>query len=417
MQANAPAERTLNHTFDNGLVLLGDPMPWLRSAAFAFVLPAGCRYENEDRLGLAGLTCEMVQRGAGPYSSRDLVAVQDNLGIERSSSVSTSHTSFGGAMPMESLGDSLRLHAEIVLRPHLPIDQLDDARQLCLQELHATQDDLPQTLMNQLKQMHYGPVLGRSSLGTEPGLQASSADDVRSFYEARYGSDGAVLAVAGNFDWDELKMLVDELLGKWQPGAPATENEVTGGGGYQHFPHSSQQTHLGLAFPAVPYGDTDYYAMRAAVGVLSDGTSSRLFSRVREERGLCYTISAGCHSIREGGGVFCYAGTTAERAQETFDVTLAELHGLSSGIDEDELNRLRVRIQSGLIMEQESSAARASAIVSDWYMLGRVQPREELQQHIDALTTDDLVNYWESHRPADLRVATIGPSELKVDLN
>lgn len=411
---SVPYETTLHHTFGNGLVLLGEQMPWLRSAAFALMLPAGCRFEPIDRLGLAGFTNEMLQRGAGNYSSRDLVAVQDNLGLDRSSSISTAHGSFGGAMPAESLLDVLSVHADIILRPHLPGDQFEDARQLCLQELQAAEDDLPQTMMNRLKQMHYGPILGRNSLGDEAGLMAIQPADVRGFYQRRYQPRGAILSVAGKFDWDVVKAHVETLFSDWQPHETEPGEPIVGAAGYEHIDHPSQQTHLGIAFPAVQYGDPEYYPMRASVGVLSDGMSSRLFTRVREERGLCYTISAGCHSMREGGGVFCYAGTTAERAQETLDVTLQELRGIADGIEQGELDRLKVRIQSSLIMEQESSASRASAIVSDWYLLGRVQSRDELQQKIDALTTADLVDYWNRNPPQDLRIVTVGPQPLNV---
>lgn len=413
-QFSVPDTTTLQHVFGNGLVLLGEPMPWLRSAAFALVLPAGCRYEAPDRLGLAGLVNEMVQRGAGNYSSRELVAAQDNIGLERSSSISTSHTSFGGSMPAESLAQAISLHADIVLRPHLPSDQLEDARLLCLQELQATQDDLPQLLMNRLKLMHYGDVLGRNALGTSESIAQTSHEDVRRFFEQHYQAQGAILAVAGNFDWSSLKDHVGEQFGDWKPRPLDDEQRPSGSVGYDHIEHQSQQTHLGIAFPAVSYSDPEYYCMRAAVGVLSDGMSSRLFTEVRENRGLCYTINAGCHSLREGGGVFCYAGTTAQRAQETLDVTLEQLRAIADGIEDSELERLKVRIQSSLIMEQESSASRASAIVSDWYLLGRVRALSELQRTIDSLTTEQVVQHWRKHGPTELRIVTIGPEALSV---
>ena len=107
--------------------------------------------------------------------------------------------------------------------------------------------------------------------------------------------------------------------------------------------------------------------------------SSRLFDRVREQRGLCYTVTASCHSLKRTGGVFCYAGTTPGRAQETLDVTLAEIEHLIDDLNPSELERWKVRIQSSLIMEQESSASRASSLASDHYQLGRAMPTEELE--------------------------------------
>ena len=101
-------------------------MPWLRTAALTVSLRAGLQTEPEDRAGLAGMVCEMIQRGAGDLSSRDLVAMQDNLGIERNSGVSSSAVSFGASMPAESLESAIGLYAKIVRQPHLPADQLED---------------------------------------------------------------------------------------------------------------------------------------------------------------------------------------------------------------------------------------------------------------------------------------------------
>ena len=123
------------------MVVLVEPMPWLRTAAFSLSLRGGVDVEPENRGGLSGLVCEMVQRGAGSHSSRDLVAIQDNLGIDRSSGVNTATVSFGAAMPAESLADAIGLYADVVRRPHLPQDQLEDARMMSIQELRAMEDE------------------------------------------------------------------------------------------------------------------------------------------------------------------------------------------------------------------------------------------------------------------------------------
>jgi predicted Zn-dependent peptidase len=176
------------------------------------------------------------------------------------------------------------------------------------------------------------------------------------------------------------------------------------------------QTHIGFSFDAVPYGHEDYFRMRAGVGVLSDGTSSRLFDRVREQRGLCYTVMANCHSLPAAAGVFGYAGTTPERAQETLDVTLGEIEHLADGLEPGELERWKVRIQSNLIMEQESSASRASSLASDFVQLGRVMPTAELESRIESLTSDDVRDYWAAHPPAQYRIVTLGSQKLETPL-
>ena len=152
--------------------------------------------------------------------------------------------------------------------------------------------------------------------------------------------------------------------------------------------------------------------MRAGIGILSDGMSSRLFDRVREQQGLCYTVTASCHSIEAGRRCFWrYAGTTPERAQQTLDVTLREISHLVDDLNEAELRRWQTRIQSLLIMEQESSAPRASSLASD-YQIGHPISTKELESAIEALTLDQVREYWKAHPPGDYRIVTLGPDRL-----
>ena len=122
----------LSHVFPNGLVLLAQPMHWLQSAAFSFLVPAGCINEPADRQGLATLTCEMTLRGAGPRDSRQFVLDLDNLGVEHHASVSSARVSYGGATLAESLPSALAIFADVLRRPHLPDEELDACRQNAL---------------------------------------------------------------------------------------------------------------------------------------------------------------------------------------------------------------------------------------------------------------------------------------------
>jgi predicted Zn-dependent peptidase len=147
--------------------------------------------------------------------------------------------------------------------------------------------------------------------------------------------------------------------------------------------------------------------------VLSGGMSARLFTEVREKRGLCYTVYATMHSLKDRGSVLCYAGTSSERAQETLDVTLGELERLADGITADELARLKARVKSGLIMQQESSSARSGAIARDWYHLGRVRTLNEVGRLVDALTEKSISDYLAAHPPRDFTIVTLGPEPLR----
>lgn len=402
----------LGRRFDCGLTLLAEPMPHLRSAAFCWQVPGGLQDEPQQRLGLAGLVCEMTQRGAGSRSSRQVIETQDNLGLERGATIGSRATVYSAAMPAASLHDALSLYADILRRPHLPADQLEDGRNLAIQERQGVDDELPSRLMMQLKKMHYGPVVGRSSVGELEDLRQITVDDVRRYYQEHYHPADGLITVAGNFDWHQLCETVEALIDGWPPRRPAPPAAAQSAPGTKYIEHASQQTHIGITLPAVRYGDPGYFPMRAGVGVLGDGMSSRLFTEVRENRGLCYTVSASSHSLPAAGGIFVYAGTTADRAQETLDVSLEVIRSLAGTIETAELERFKVRIQSSIIMEQESSAARAGAVLSDWNYLGRVMSREELEAKIDSVTPDDVNRYWNDIDWQGASVVTLGPRPL-----
>jgi predicted Zn-dependent peptidase len=268
--------------------------------------------------------------------------------------------------------------------------------------------------MIELRRRHYPEPWGRPSHGELDALKTLTRQEIVDFFESRYRPNGCIVGVAGRFDWAELKETVGRLLADWEPAQPAALVEGRAGRSSDHLHHDSNQTQIGIAYASVPYRDPDYFRAWSAVGVLSGGSSARLFTEVRERRGLCYSVYASHHSLRDRGGVFCYAGTSAERAQETLDVTLAELRRLGEGIEPDELQRVKARVKSALIMQQESSASRSSSVALDWYHLGRARTLDELGGLIDGLSCESINSYLAEHAPREFTVVTVGPRPLEV---
>jgi predicted Zn-dependent peptidase len=402
------------HTYPNGLVLVAEPMMSLQSAAFTFLTPAGGVLDPLDRSGLSSFTCEMALRGAGPRDSRQFILDLDNLGVERSESVSNTHTSYSGAMLGENLSATLAIFADLLRRPHFPEDQLEAGRLAMLQELRAVEDEPAHKISIELRRRHYPDPWGRPTYGEQTALESTTIGDIRSHFHRCYHPNGTILGVAGRLQWDALKDRVGELFGDWVPLANVDFQETPAHCRYEHLPHDSQQTQIGIAYASVPYRDPDYFQAWGAVGVLGSGMSSRLFTEVRERRGLCYSVHATYHTLLDRGAVFCFAGTGADRAQETLDVTLRELVRLSEGIEESELNRLKARIKSALIMQQESSSGRSSSLARDWYHLGYPRSLDEVGKLIDGLSSRSINAYLAEHPPCDFTVVTLGSRQLEV---
>jgi predicted Zn-dependent peptidase len=386
-----------------------------QAAAWAFLIPAGSATEPENRDGLTSVLEGLSYRGAGSRDSRQLSDALDDLGIDRAGGADTEYTSFGGATLGIYLPDALELYADIIRRPRLPEDEWEAQRELALQSLHSLEDSPARKMFVQLRRVYFPNAYGRSPLGTIEGLTALTLDDLRTDHARRFLPQGSILALAGSFDWDDIVARVERLFGDWQGTPPALEaacpvpHPV-----YHHIQQETSQMQIGVAYAGVPVTDENFYAYRVAMSVLSGGMGARLFTEVREKRGLVYSVSASPASLRGCGFTLAYAGTTPERSQETLDVLLGELVRVKDGVTEEEVERAKVGMLSSLVMQEESSRARASSIARDQFMLDRVRPMDEVTAAINAVTPGSIHKYFEANPPHDFSVVTLGPKELAV---
>ena len=409
------SEQILHHRYDNGLTLVAQPMPWLASAAFSILLPAGGRHDFDSSHGLANFTCEMVQRGCGDLDSRQFIEQLQLLGVDYTSAATNQHTRFGGAMKATELHDALQVYRDVLRNPHLPEPQLEDGRQVCFQEIWATEDDLSRRAMRKLRERFLGDPDGRHADGSIESVTAITQQNIQDFWKRFYQPSGTIIAVAGKIDFEALKAHVGNLFDDWAANPIEPVKSSGEAHGSFHIPFESEQTQIALAWPGVAYGDPEFYKHRAAIGVLSDGMSSRLFHEVREKRGLCYGVYAYSATVGDRGCVFAQSSTSTDRAQETLDVIVQEVSKIKDGISEEELSRLKVQFRSSLIMQQESCRSRASSIASDWDRLGRVRTIDEINGIITGLSVEAINDHVAAHPPQNFDLVTLGsaPLELK----
>ncbi|MFO0937625.1 MAG: pitrilysin family protein [Gemmataceae bacterium] len=402
------------HTFANGLTLLAEPMDYVRSATAYLMVPCGAAFDPPETPGIAGVLSDMMSRGAGSRNSRELSSAFDALGVDRGESVDTLNLWFSGGTLGRNLPASLELFADVIRRPHLPADELEPAQALALQDIQALDDSPQEKVMLELKKRYLPPPLNADKLGTVEGIEAITADLLRAHHQKYVRPNGAIFAVAGNIDWSALKDQVERLFGDWERGDNKPVAIQPHRPQSAHLEKDTQQTQIAMAFPSASIADADYYAARGTIGVLSGGMSARLFTEVREKRGLCYSVFATHESFQTFGALIAYAGTRADRAQETLDVMTAELRKLKDGVEADEIERVKAGLKASLIMRQESTSARAGAIASDWFLLGRVRSFDEIQTAIDGLTAQAVVDCAVKWPASNLTVVTLGPKELSI---
>ncbi len=408
------AENLDKHTLKNGMVVLGEPMDGVESVAFGFMLPAGAALLPEGCCGASNVIADWIFRGAGSKNSRQLGDALDGLGLHRVSSVGGSHIIIGAALEAGNLTQALELYADIILEPSLKEDQFELARQLAIDSVHALDDEPRQKVILKLREQFYPSPLGRSTAGDIDELKVLTAEKTGQIVKDNFNLSQTIFAVAGKYDFEALCQQIEKSFATNEQKSAEQLEIAEKAGKYTHIPNEGAQVHIGLMTETVKPTDEDFYNARVAVSILSGGMSARLFTEVREKRGLCYAIVARYHALKEAAGIMCYAGTIPEQAQETLDVIIGEFERLGEGITEAEINRAKVGLKSALILQSESSSSRAGAIGSDYYMLGRVRSLDEIKDKIEQTTVDSVLGFLRKNKFKKFTVVTIGPKRVSI---
>jgi predicted Zn-dependent peptidase len=379
------------------------------------LLAAGSATDPEGQNGSAQLLNGMIYRGAGDRDAKALSDALDNLGVQRGGGVGVEYTTLSGALLADDLEAALAVYADIARRPQLPADELDAERALALQAIQSLNDNPNQKLFIELSKVYFPGPFGRSTLGEIEDLQRIDHRALQADHAARYRPNGGVLAVAGGVDPERVREVAERLFGDWQGAPPAIQTpQARTQPHYQHLQQDTNQTQIAVAYPSRSLDDEHYYHERLALNILSGGMASRLFTEVRTKRGLVYTVFAAPRVFKGLGLVLGYAGTQPERAQECVDVMLGELRRISEGVTQAELDRARTGLLAALVMQGESTGARAGAMASDMYLINRPRSLDEIRSAVDGITLESLNQYLGQNPPHDFAVLTLGPSPVEV---
>jgi len=405
-------DRIESITLDCGATLLVEENPAMRSVGLSWLLPMGSAYDPADRVGTAAVLSDWMWRGAGDLNTKDLSDAFDRLGVQRDSSVETHHLRLGAVMIGDQLAEALPLLVSMVRRPRLGDETFEPVRDLCQQSIAGLLDEPQSRSMLLLKEKHFPAPFNRSTLGSEEGIAALSPDEARAHWRAHAVPRGSIIGISGNVRAEAVARQLNDLFADWTGAIdePSTSDEPQGR--YTHESDESAQCHIGIAFHAPPEPDERSMLQRVATAVLSGGMSGRLFTEVREKRSLCYSVYASYAAGRDRGAVMGYSGTTPDRAQETLDVMTGEFKRLREGIDASEFQRAAVGMKSRLVMQGESTSARASSIARDQYLVGRPRTLRELAERVDAVGMDDVNDYLAQRAIDAFTIVTLGPAPL-----
>jgi predicted Zn-dependent peptidase len=405
---------TAHLTLDCGMGLAVAGMPGKRAAALEFRVLTGTTDEPDDKLGLAKLIRETIDKGTAKRDGRALLDAFDEIGATLGSWVGRQATGYNCICLPEFLDRATELHAEFLRSPTFPDDMVQTAVALAEQELSGLEDDPPSLVDKYISRQAFGPVLGRHQLGERETLSSIRRDDLVEHCQRHYGAGRLVAVVAGPVEVQAVADVIERHFAGFGSSQKSGRERVECRfePRRSHYPADLEQEQIALCFPSAAVTDDDYPAERVLLGVLSGGMSARLFTEVREKQGLAYDVHASAENPRGGGMIFVAASCKPERAETTFRTLLREIDRLSEDLSADELDRAQTRLIARTETMADMTRSRRNALGFDLFHHGRPISVEERVGKLRAVTVDHLRAYLDAHPRDRLSIVTLGPQEL-----
>jgi predicted Zn-dependent peptidase len=400
----------------NGLTVLSESMPGVRSVAFGAWVRAASIHETRERMGVSHLLEHMVFKGTSARSARDIALALEQLGGSLDAYTAREHTSYQARVLDEHLEQAADVLADLVFRPALRADDLKLERKVVLEEISMV-DDTPDDLVFELhNEALWGQhPYGYSILGTRDSVSALGVKDLRALHARAYHPPHLVVAAAGHLEHDALLEALDrtgwasaprgdELPLTTVPPTPAAPH-------VRHVERAGAQTHVVIGSPTVPYSDPRRYAIVLVGVLLGGGMSSRLFQRVREELGLAYSVY-GFQSFHVDTGLHgVYVATAPATAKQAVDAIQEELARVArEGLNDVDLASAKSQLKGQLTLSLESPSSRMYRAAGTELYGEPYRTLDETLALIDAITSDDVAAVSRDFfDPARQTILSLGP--------
>lgn len=397
-------------TLPNGFRIVTEPMPGLQSAAIGIWVTAGGRHETVEQNGIAHFLEHMAFKGTKTRTALQIAEEIEDVGGYINAYTSREMTAFYARVLQQDVGLALDVIADIVLNPVFDPAEIEVERHVILQEIGQALDTPDDIIFDWLQEVSYpDQPFGRTILGPAERVAGFGRDDLLRFVAQHYGPDRMILAAAGGIDHDAILAQATALFGGLHPVGNKAVQPAAFAGGERREVKDLEQAHFALSFEAPGYLAADVYTAQVYAMALGGGMSSRLFQKIREERGLCYSIFAQSGAYEDTGQITIYAGTSNAEIGQLTDLAVAELKRASGDMTETEVARARSQLKAGLLMGLESPSSRAERLARLLEIWGRVPEIAESVAKIDAVSLEDVRRYAGTMVQAPVALALYGP--------
>ncbi|MGH6719029.1 MAG: M16 family metallopeptidase [Alphaproteobacteria bacterium] len=399
---------------DNGLRVVTDDMPDVRSATVGVWVDVGARDETAELNGISHLLEHMAFKGTQRRSATAIAEEIEAVGGHLNAYTSREHTAYHARVLAGDVPLAVDLLADILRNSAFNPADVEREVQVVRQEI-AQVEDTPDDLIFDLFQEAAYPdqAFGRSILGTVASLERFDSQTLRRHLEHEYRPERMVLAAAGALDHAAVVALATQAFGTMPGAAPGGgRSKPRYHGGERREVRDLEQLHLVLGFKSPGARDPAFYATQVLSTALGGGMSSRLFQEVRERRGLAYAIHSFAIGYVDCGLFGIYAGCDAGNAEAVLGIVCDEMMAVAGRVGADELGRAKAQLRAGLLMALESSSARAEQLARHLLVFDRVIPVDEIVARIDAVEPGDVEAAARAiGRGDNLTFAFVGPAD------
>ena len=381
-------------TLSNGLRIITENMPGLASATIGVWVMAGGRNERPEQNGIAHFLEHMAFKGTKTRSALQIAEAIEDVGGYINAYTSREMTAYYARVLGADVPLALDVISDIVLNPVFDQREIEVERGVILQEIGQALDTPDDIIFDWLQEAAYpDQPMGRTILGPSEKVASFGREDLSRFVGEHYGPGQMILAAAGAVDHDTIVRQAEAIFGGLSAVIQPGQEGALWSGSERREIKDLEQAHFALALEGPAYGDADLYTAQVYATAMGGGMSSRLFQKIREERGLCYTIFAQAGAYEDTGMVTVYAGTSEDEIAALAGLTIDELKRAADDMSEAEVARARAQMKAGMLRGLEGASSRAERMARNLAIYGRVPGLEEVSARIDAVTREAVRDY------------------------
>lgn len=385
----------VREVLDNGLRLLTEQIPHVRSVSIGVWLTRGSRHEPAEHGGIAHFVEHMLFKGTKSRSAETIAQDIDSIGGQLDAFTAKEYASYYIKVLDESLPLAVDILSDIVLNPAFAADDIEREKKVVLEEIKMV-EDTPDDLVHEIFTQAFWEdhPLGRPILGAPETVEALTRETLCDYFERAYAANNVIIAAAGNLQHERVRELLEKAFaGMRRVGTVVTETPPKVVPKVTIRNKDLEQSHLCLGTSSFPQNHADRYTSYVLNTLVGGSMSSRLFQNVREKRGLAYAVFSGLSAYRDAGTFTVYAGCAKEVVGEVVDLVVEELRTVKQAPAADtELRRAKDHLKGSLMLSLENTASRMSHLARQEIYFDRQFSLDETLEGIEAVTPTAILD-------------------------